>query len=61
MGSVAGFKAFVEDLAGEIWLGEKMAEQICLWLYCVRGRSGDKMNTLNTVVFAAQMERFRSP
>ena len=57
MGSVAaGFKAFVEDLAGEIWLERRWLNKIASGFTVSAGRSGDKMNTLQQmVVFAAQM------
>ena len=57
MGSVAaGFKGFIEQLAGEIWLQRKWVNKIAGGFTVSAGRSGDKLNTLQQmVVFAAQM------
>ena len=57
MGSVAaGFKSFIEQLAGEIWLQRKWVNKIAGGFTVSAGRSGDKLNTLQQmVVFAAQM------
>ena len=57
MGSVAaGFKVFIEQLAGEIWLQRRWLNKIASGFTVSAGRSGDKMNTLQQlVVFAAQM------
>ena len=57
MGSVAaGFKIFIEQLAGEIWLQRRWLNKVAAGFTVSAGRSGDKLNTLQQmVVFAAQM------
>lgn len=57
IGSVAaGFKAFVEKLAGEVWLKRMWVNKIAAGFTVSAGRSGDKLNCLQQlVVFAAQM------
>lgn len=57
IGSVAaGFKAFVEKLAGEVWLRRLWVNKIAAGFTVSAGRSGDKLNCLQQlVVFAAQM------
>ena len=57
MGSVAaGFKSFIERLAGEIWLQRMWVNKVAAGFTVSAGRSGDKLNTLQQmVVFAAQM------
>ena len=57
IGSVAaGFKAFVEKLAGEVWLRRLWVNKVAAGFTVSAGRSGDKLNCLQQlVVFAAQM------
>ena len=57
MGSIAaGFKSFVEQLIGEIWLQRIWVNKVASGFTVSAGRSGDKLNCLQqTVVFAAQM------
>ena len=57
MGSVAaGFKVFIEKLAGEVWLKRMWVNKIAAGFTVSAGRSGDKLNCLQQlVIFAAQM------
>ena len=57
IGSVAaGFKAFVEKLAGEVWLERMWVNKLAAGFTVSAGRSGDKLNCLQQMaLFAAQM------
>ena len=57
IGSVsANFKAFIEKLAGEVWLKRMWRNKFAAGFTVSAGRSGDKLNCLNQmVIFAAQM------
>lgn len=57
VGSVsAGFKAFIESLAGDVWLGRMWLGQLAAGFTCSAGRGGDKFNRLlDLVAAAAQM------
>lgn len=57
IGSIAaGFKVFMEQLAGQAWLERMWVNKIAAGFTVSAGRSGDKMNCLQQmVVFAAQM------
>lgn len=57
IGSVAaGFKQFVERLAGEVWLKRLWVNKVAAGFTVSAGRSGDKLNCLQQlVIFAAQM------
>ncbi|MGR8921577.1 MAG: flavodoxin family protein, partial [Gammaproteobacteria bacterium] len=56
-GSVAaGFKAFMEKLAGQAWLERMWVNKLAAGFTVSAGRSGDKLNCLQQMVlFAAQM------
>jgi len=57
IGSVsANFKAFIEKLAGDVWLKRMWKNKLAAGFTVSAGRSGDKLNCLNQmVIFAAQM------
>lgn len=57
MGSIAaGFKVFIEKLAGEVWLKRMWVNKVAAGFTVSAGRSGDKLNCLQQlVIFAAQM------
>ena len=57
MGSIAaGFKVFIEKLAGEVWLNRLWVNKVAAGFTVSAGRSGDKLNCLQQLaVFAAQM------
>ena len=55
-GPAARFKAFVEKLAGEVWLERLWVNKVAGGFTVSAGRSGDKLATLQQLVtFAAQM------
>lgn len=57
VGSVsAAFKAFIERLAGDVWLERLWVDKVAAGFTVSAGPSGDKLNALqDLVVFAAQM------
>ncbi|MEO0680166.1 MAG: flavodoxin family protein [Pseudomonadota bacterium] len=55
-GVAARFKAFIERLAGEVWLDRLWLDKIAGGFTVSAGRSGDKLNCLQDMaIFAAQM------
>lgn len=55
-GPAAGFKAFIEQLAGEVWLKRMWLNKVSAGFTVSAGRSGDKMACLQQLsTFAAQL------